>query len=170
MYSQKTLEIFKKPTNYGTIKGASGVGKVRNKETGDLTKIYIKVENDIIEEATFQTFGGVVSIAAASVAASLIEGKTTFTAEKYEERDILLVLGSVDENKMYGVELAVDAIIAAVANYRKKNSIVVTPRANARKLKNDAETEQEEEDITIDSVESLAEKLSKALKKLKEEE
>ena len=71
---------------------------------------------------------------------------------------------------MYGVELAVDAIIAAVANYRKKSGIVVTPRANARKLKNDAETEQEEEDITIDSVESLAEKLSKALKKLKEEE
>lgn len=170
MYSEKTLEIFKKPTNYGTIKAASGVGKVRNKETGDLTKIYVKVENDIIEEATFQTFGGVVSIAAASVAASLIQGKTTFTAEKYEERDILQVLGHVDEEKMYGVELAVDAILAAVASYRKKNHIQVEPRENARKMKNAPEAEQEDEDVTIDSVESLAEKLSRALKKLKEED
>ena len=75
MYSEKIMEEFLEPKNYGVIRGASGVGKVISDVGGEIVKIFIKVEEDTIVDCQFQTFGGVVAIALTSMATGLMMGK-----------------------------------------------------------------------------------------------
>lgn len=122
MYSQKVMNEFYDPQNYGVIKGASGVGKVTSALGGEIIKIYIRVEDNTIVEALFQTFGGVVALAASSVATKLMTGKAISTIEKYSAMNIYEVLGDVPENKMYIVQEVANAMHAAIENYKNKTN------------------------------------------------
>jgi len=120
MYSEKIMNEFYNVTRYDVIKGASGVGKITCDVGSEIIKIYIKVENDKIVEAKFQTFGGVVAIAASSVAANSIEGMTISQAKKFDANRIYEVLGDIPEHKMYIVSLVVAAVLGAVDSYQSK--------------------------------------------------
>ncbi len=122
MYSEKVMNEFYNPQNYGVIKGASGVGKVTSALGGEIIKIYIKVENNTITEALFQTFGGVVAIAASSVATKIMVGKAVSTVERYSAMNIYDILGDIPENKMYLVQAVVNAMRAAIDNYNRKTN------------------------------------------------
>lgn len=122
MYSNKIMEEFLDPKNYGVIRGASAVGKVSSDEGSEIIKIYIRVEKDTVVEAQFQAFGGVVAIALSSFATAYLAGKTLSEAERITPSDILRLSGSVPEEKNYIATLVVSAIRKAVTNYNNKNS------------------------------------------------
>ncbi len=121
MYSQKLLDIFYNPTNYGVIKGANGVGKVVDDTCGEIVKIYISVENEKVIDAQFQTFGSPALISATCVATNLMIGKTLDECNKITSSQILEELGGeLPDNKRYVCPLAESAVKNAVSNYYKK--------------------------------------------------
>lgn len=120
MYSNKIMEEFYNPQNYGVIKGASGVGKVTSDVGSEIIKIFIKVEDDKIIDAQFQTFGGVVAIACSSIATTLMIGKTLRQVRNITTNTILEIVGEVPENKMYILQAVVSAIYASVDSYFNK--------------------------------------------------
>ena len=121
MYNQKILEIFKNPANAGGLHGANGIGKVTEEKFKDVVKIYIKVnENEVIDEARFKTMGGVVSIVASSVITELATGKNLEEANVICVDDIISVIGEIEEEKYVFVELAIDGLKTAIAEYYKK--------------------------------------------------
>ena len=122
MYSEKIMNEFYNPQNYGVIKGAHGVGKVVSDIGSEIIKIYISVDGNKIVDAQFQTFGGVVAIACTSFATSLMIGKTLAEVSKLNANDILALAGDVPESKMYVVQAVVNAVHGAVENYSNKNS------------------------------------------------
>ena len=122
MYSSKIMEEFYNPQNYGVIKGASGVGKVTSDVGSEIIKIFIKVEDDKIIDAQFQTFGGVVAIACSSIATTLMIGKTLRQVRNITTNTILEIVGEVPENKMYILQAVVSAIYASVDSYFNKSA------------------------------------------------
>ena len=122
MYSNKIMEEFYNPENYGVIKGASGVGKVVSDVGSEIIKIYIKVEGDKVTEAQYQTYGGVVAIACTNIAIKLIMGKSLSAISRMNENNILEITGEIPENKMYVVTLVVNAMHAAVESYYNKSA------------------------------------------------
>ena len=122
MYSNKIMEEFYNPQNYGVIKGASGVGKVTSDVGSEIIKIFIKVEDDKIIDAQFQTFGGVVAIACSSIATTLMVGKTLRQVRNITTNTILEIVGEVPETKMYIVQAVVSAIYGSVDSYFNKSA------------------------------------------------
>lgn len=122
MYSNKVMEEFYNPQNYGVIKGASGVGKVTSDVGSEIIKIFIKVEKDRIVDAEFQTFGGVVAIACSSIATTLMIGKSLKEIRNITANSILEIAGEVPENKMYIVQAVVSAMYASVDSYFNKSA------------------------------------------------
>ena len=122
MYSNKIMEEFYNPQNYGVIKGASGVGKVTSDVGSEIIKIFIKVEEDTIVDAQFQTFGGVVAIACSSIATTLMIGKTLRQVRNITTNTILEIVGEIPENKMYIVQAVVSAIYGSVDSYFNKSA------------------------------------------------
>ncbi len=122
MYTEKVMNEFYDPQNYGIIKSADGVGKIKSPVGGEIIKIYIKVENNTVVDAQFQTFGGVVAIAASSIATKLMTGKALSTVEKYTATNIYDILGDIPENKMYIVQNVVNAMHASIENYKRKTN------------------------------------------------
>lgn len=122
MYSNRIMEEFYNPENYGVIKGASGVGKVVSDVGSEIIKIYIKVEGDRVTEAQYQTYGGVVAIACTNIATKLIMGKSLTAIRRMNENSILEITGEIPENKMYIVTLVVNAMHSAVDSYYNKSA------------------------------------------------
>lgn len=122
MYSNTIMEEFYNPQNFGVIKGASGVGKVTSDVGSEIIKIFIKVENDKIVDAEFQTFGGVVAIACSSIATKLMIGKSIKDIRKITTNSIVEIAGEVPENKMYIVQAVVSAVYASVDSYLNKSA------------------------------------------------
>ena len=122
MYSEKIMNEFYNAERYDVIKGASGVGKITCDIGSEIIKIYIKVENEKIVEAKFQTFGGVIAIAATSVATNLIEGMSLAQARKFDINKIIDVLGEVPENKSYILQLVVSAVYGAIDSFYNKSA------------------------------------------------
>jgi len=120
MYSKKVMDIFKEPKNVGIIKNASGVGQVGNAKCGDIMKIYLKVENGVILDAKFKTFGCVAAIASTDIACDKLKGKTIDEALKITNEDILKEMGEVPTNKIHCSVLAKEGIEEAVKDYYKK--------------------------------------------------
>ena len=121
MYSQRIMEEFYNPQNYGVIKGASGVGKVVSDIGSEIIKIFIKVDGGKVVDAQFQTFGGVVAIATTSIATNLIIGKDIRELKKFTVQNILEIAGEVPENKMYVVQAVVNAVHGAIYSYENKS-------------------------------------------------
>lgn len=120
MYSEKVMEHFMNPKNMGELEDADGVGEVGNPTCGDLMKIYIKVEDDIITDIRFQTFGCGAAIATSSMITELARGKTLDEALDITRDDVAANLDGLPPVKMHCSNLASDALKAAIEDYRKK--------------------------------------------------
>ena len=121
MYSIEILERFKNPENAGGMRGADGTGKAGEVENGNIVKIYLSInEKEIIENAKFKTYGGVLAIAGSDIACELIQGGSVEHAMKITSGDIVSRLGSSDSRKIEVATIIEDAIKNAVEDYYKK--------------------------------------------------
>ncbi|MBP6963225.1 MAG: Fe-S cluster assembly scaffold protein NifU [Armatimonadetes bacterium] len=121
-YSDKVMEHFMNPRNVGEIPDADGVGSVGNPVCGDIMKMYIKVEDDIIVDVKFKTFGCGAAIATSSMATELIKGKTVEEALALSNSAVAEALGGLPPVKMHCSMLAEEAIQSAIDDYLKKTT------------------------------------------------
>ena len=122
MYNEKVIEVFSNPKNVGVIENADGVGTVGNATCGDIMKIYLKIDNGVITDAKFQTFGCAAAIAASSTATEMIKGKTVEEAEKLTNAAVVESLGGLPAQKMHCSVLAEEAIAEAIKDYRSRQA------------------------------------------------
>ena len=120
LYSEKVMDHFMNPRNVGTIDDADGVGEVGNAKCGDIMKIFIKVDNDIISDVNFQTFGCGSAIASSSMATELIKGKPLSQALELTNKAVAEALDGLPAHKLHCSVLAEEAIKAAIEDYQKK--------------------------------------------------
>lgn len=123
LYSEKVMDHFKNPRNVGVIENADGVGEVGNAKCGDIMRIYLKIENNIIVDVKFETFGCGSAIASSSMATELIKGKPLDQALTLTNRAVAEALDGLPAYKMHCSVLAEEAIKAAILDYYKKNNI-----------------------------------------------
>ena len=119
-YSAKALDHFVNPRNSGEIENPDAVGVSGSEKCGDITKIYLTIENDIITEAKFQTFGCCGAIATSSVTTELIRGKSIEQAMQLTESEIVEALDGLPPDKMHCPAVAERAVKSALFNYQKK--------------------------------------------------
>ncbi len=125
MYSEKVMEHFMNPRNVGEIENADGIGQVGNPKCGDIMKMYLKIENDVIVDVKFKTFGCGSAIASSSMATELIKGKTIKEAMQLTNKAVADALDGLPPVKMHCSVLAEQAIKSALYDYSKKNNIVI---------------------------------------------
>jgi len=118
-YSEKVMDHFRNPRNVGEILDANGIGEVGNPKCGDIMKIYLKVENNIIKDAKFKTFGCGSAIASSSMATELIIGKSIDVAWELTNKAVAEALDGLPPIKMHCSVLAEEAIHKAINNYRE---------------------------------------------------
>ena len=120
MYNEKVMEAFQNPKNVGEIENADGVGKVGNASCGDIMQISLKIENDIIVDAKFKTFGCTAAIATSSTATELVQGMTIEEALKLTNKRVVEELGGLPAQKLHCSVLAEEAIKKAIEDYLSK--------------------------------------------------
>ena len=120
VYSKKVMDHFTNPRNVGVIENPDGFGKVGNPVCGDLMEMYIKVENDIITDIKFKTFGCGSAIATSSMVTELAIGKTIDEALEITRNDVAEELDGLPPQKMHCSNLAADALHDAIEDYKKK--------------------------------------------------
>jgi nitrogen fixation protein NifU and related proteins len=120
MYSEKVLDHFSNPRNVGEIENPDGIGLVGNPKCGDIMKMYLRIENDIILDAKFKTFGCGAAVATSSMATELIKGKTIEDALKITNEAVAEALDGLPPVKMHCSNLAEEAIKAALEDYMKR--------------------------------------------------
>ena len=123
LYSEKVMDHFRNPRNVGVIENADGVGEVGNAKCGDIMKIYLKIENDIIEDVSFETFGCGSAIASSSMATELIKGKSVADAMALTNKVVAEALDGLPAHKLHCSVLAEEAIKSALKDYYDKNGI-----------------------------------------------
>ena len=123
LYSEVVMDHFMNPRNVGTIEDASGVGEVGNAKCGDIMKIYLKIENDVIVDVKFETFGCGSAIASSSMATEMIKGKPLSEALTLTNKAVAEALDGLPVHKMHCSVLAEEAIKSAVKDYYDKNGI-----------------------------------------------
>ena len=123
MYSEKVMDHFSNPRNVGEIENASGVGQVGNAKCGDIMKISLKIENDVITDVKFKTFGCGAAVATSSMATEMIKGKTVDEALALTNKAVVEALEGLPPAKIHCSVLAEEAVKSAVADYYKKNGI-----------------------------------------------
>ena len=121
MYSEKVMDHFSNPRNVGEIVGADGVGTVGNAKCGDIMKMYLKVENNVIVDCKFKTFGCGAAIATSSMATEMVKGKTLEEALQLTNKAVAEALDGLPPAKMHCSLLAEEAIHAAVEDYMKNH-------------------------------------------------
>ena len=121
-YTEKVRDHFSNPRNVGEKKDASGVGEVGNPVCGDMMKFYIKVENNVIKDVKFKTFGCGAAIAVSSMVSEMAMGKTIEEALALTNEAVAKELGGLPPNKMHCSNLGADALHKAIEDYKKKNS------------------------------------------------
>lgn len=117
LYSEKVMDHFRNPRNVGVIENADGVGEVGNAKCGDIMKIYLKIENDVIEDVKFETFGCGSAIASSSMATELIKGKTLKEALQLSNKAVVEALEGLPPQKIHCSVLAEEAIKGAIEDY-----------------------------------------------------
>ena len=120
MYNEKVMDVFKNPKNVGEIENADGTGLVGNASCGDIMQITLKIENDIIVDAKFKTFGCTAAIATSSTATEMIIGKTVEEALTITNKNVVEVLGGLPSQKLHCSVLAEEAIKKAIEDYISK--------------------------------------------------
>lgn len=125
MYSEKVMEHFKNPKNVGEIVDADGIGEVGNAKCGDIMKMYLKIEDGVIEDVKFKTFGCGSAIASSSIATELIKGKTIEEAMALTNKAVADALDGLPPIKMHCSVLAEQAIKSALLDYSKRSHVVI---------------------------------------------
>ena len=120
LYSEKVMDHFRNPRNVGIIEDANGIGEVGNAKCGDIMKMYLKIEDDIIRDVKFETFGCGSAIASSSMATELIKGKPVSEAMKLTNQAGAEALDGLPAYKMHCSVLAEEAIQSALEDYRKR--------------------------------------------------
>lgn len=123
MYSEKVMDAFKNPKNVGEIENADGVGTVGNASCGDIMQISLKIENDVIIDAKFKTFGCAAAIATSATATEMIKGMTIEEALKVTNKKVIEVLGGLPAQKIHCSVLAEEAIKKAIDDYKSKKAV-----------------------------------------------
>ncbi len=126
-YSEQVLDHFSNPRNVGEIPDANGIGEVGNAKCGDIMKMYLKIENGIIKDVKFQTFGCGAAIATSSIATEMIKGKPLEDALKLTNKAVVQALNGLPEVKIHCSVLAEQAIKAAISDYYKRQGIDPVP-------------------------------------------
>lgn len=126
-YSEKVMDHFANPRNVGEIENADGIGEVGNPKCGDIMKMYLKIENGIIADVKFKTFGCGAAIATSSMATELVKGKSIEDALKVTNKAVMEALDGLPPVKVHCSVLAEQAIKAALADYYTKRGIDPTP-------------------------------------------
>ncbi len=123
LYSEKVMDHFAHPRNVGVIQDADGIGEVGNAKCGDIMRIYLKIENDIIKDVKFETFGCGSAIASSSMATEMIKGKPLSQALTLTNRAVAEALDGLPAHKLHCSVLAEEAIKAAIKDYYDRNGI-----------------------------------------------
>ena len=126
MYSAKVMDHFSNPRNVGELIDANAVGEVGNAKCGDIMKIYMKIEDNIIKDVSFKTFGCGAAIATSSMATELVKGKTIEEALTVTNKAVMEALEGLPPVKVHCSVLAEEAIKAAINNYKKSRGEQVT--------------------------------------------
>ena len=125
MYNEKVMEAFKNPQNVGEIEDYSGLGKVGNASCGDIMQITLKIENDVIVDAKFKTFGCAAAIATSSTTTQMVIGMTVDEALKLTNKAVVEKLEGLPPQKIHCSVLAEEAIKAAIEDYRRRQKGIV---------------------------------------------
>ncbi len=123
IYSEKVMDHFRNPRNVGIIEDANGVGEVGNAKCGDIMRVYLKIEDNKVLDAKFETFGCGSAIASSSMATELIKGKTVEEAWELTNKAVAEALDGLPPVKMHCSVLAEEAIHKAINDYRKKEGL-----------------------------------------------
>ncbi len=123
LYTDTVMDHFMNPRNVGEIENPSGVGEVGNAKCGDIMKMYLDIENDVIKDVKFETFGCGSAIASSSMATEMIKGKTVEEALAITNKDVVDALGGLPAHKLHCSVLAEEAIKSAVKDYYDRNGI-----------------------------------------------
>ncbi|MBQ7653572.1 MAG: Fe-S cluster assembly scaffold protein NifU [Clostridia bacterium] len=122
LYSEKVMDHFRNPRNVGVIENADGIGEVGNAKCGDIMKMYLKIENDIIVDVKFETFGCGSAIASSSMATEMIKGKPVDEAKKLTNKAVAEALDGLPQHKMHCSVLAEEAIQSALEDYKNRKN------------------------------------------------
>ena len=123
LYSEKVMDHFRNPRNLGSIENADGVGEAGNAVCGDIMKIYLKVDDGIITDVKFETFGCGSAIASSSMATEMIKGKSVKDALKLSNKAVTEALDGLPAHKLHYSVLAEEAVQAAVRDYCEKHGL-----------------------------------------------
>ena len=127
-YTEQVMDHFMNPRNMGEMEDPSGVGTVGNAKCGDIMRIYIKVEGDVITDVKFKTFGCGAAIATSSKATEIVKGMTLAEAEKVTNKMVMEALGGLPPVKVHCSVLAEEALHAAIQDYRERLARGESPR------------------------------------------
>jgi nitrogen fixation NifU-like protein len=164
-YSEKVIDHFTNPRNVGVVEDADGVGKVGNPVCGDMMEMSVKIDNDVITDVKFRTFGCGAAIATSSIATELIRGKAIDDALELTNRAIAEALGGLPPVKMHCSVLAADALKMALADYYRKQGNEERAQELAGEELEFAEAACELEDVVPlhwDDLDAIAEALTQA--------
>ncbi|SDX65798.1 nitrogen fixation protein NifU [Ruminococcaceae bacterium YAD3003] len=120
LYSEKVMDHFRNPRNVGVIEDANGIGEVGNAKCGDIMKMYLKIEDGIVQDVKFETFGCGSAIASSSMATELIKGKPVEEARKLTNEAVAEALDGLPDYKMHCSVLAQEAIESALKDYESR--------------------------------------------------
>ena len=124
-YSERVMDHFANPRNVGELADANGIGEVGNSKCGDIMRMYIKVENNVITDVTFKTFGCGAAVATSSMATELVKGKSIQEALQVTNKAVMEALDGLPPVKVHCSLLAEEAIHAALWDYAQKHNIVI---------------------------------------------
>ncbi|MBE6805874.1 MAG: Fe-S cluster assembly scaffold protein NifU [Ruminococcaceae bacterium] len=127
MYTKQVMDHFENPRNVGELADANGIGEVGNAKCGDIMKIFLKVENGIIADVRFKTYGCASAIATSSIATEMIKGQPLEKAIELSNKAVVEALGGLPPHKIHCSVLAEQAIKAAVADYYTRQGVDPTP-------------------------------------------
>ena len=122
LYSEKVMDHFRNPRNVGVIEDANGIGEVGNAKCGDIMKMYLKIENGIVEDVKFETFGCGSAIASSSMATELIKGQPLSEVKKLTNKAVAEALDGLPAHKLHCSVLAEEAIQSALEDYYSRTS------------------------------------------------
>ena len=123
LYSEKVMDHFRHPRNVGSMENADGIGEVGNAKCGDIMKIYLKIDNDIVTDVKFETVGCGSAIASSSMATELIKGKPVSEVLQLTNKAVTEALDGLPAHKLHCSVLAEEAIQAAINDYKSKQKI-----------------------------------------------
>jgi len=125
MYTERIIQRFKNPLNVGVIENADGIGEEGNFKCGDVMKIYIKVDNNRIQDIKFQTYGCVAAIVSSDILCDIAKGKTVDEALNIKSKDILTESGEMPPIKHHCSVIGAEALHKAIFDYKKKKGLPI---------------------------------------------